>query len=125
MDLGNIKPVEKLVEIVHPGTGEKTGVTVTVVSLSDKATNDIKRNFQIRKMECERKGNILGYDEQNEYYNELLMACVTGWDWKDNIFHDKPPVFNKENLKAVLDELDWFKNQLLEAVTDESSFFIS
>lgn len=124
MDLANLKPVERMIDILHPSTGEKIGVSVTVLSINDEKMAAAKRRIQNKKLELERRGKTFKADDLEENEMELLTTAITGWNWEGDVdFHGEKPVFNEKNVKAVLKELTWFKQQIMEAVGDEKAFF--
>lgn len=124
MDLANLKPVERIIDIVHPSTGEKIGVSVTVLSINDEKMAAAKRRIQNKKLELDRRGKTFKADDLEENEMELLTTAITGWNWEGDVdFHGEKPAFNEKNVKAVLKELTWFKQQIMEAVGDEKAFF--
>lgn len=126
MDLDTLKPAERIVEILHPGTGEKIGVKVTVISISDDKMTAIRRKIQNKRIELDRRGKAFKADDLEENELELLLAGVIGWCWEgETTFKGEKPEFNERNLKLVLKELPWFKQQLQEAIGDEKAFFQS
>ena len=126
MDLANIKPVERIVEILHPGTGEKMGVSVQIISLKDDKLASIRRRIQNKNIEFQKRGKTLKASDIEENEMELLIGCITGWKWEpDADFNGEKPAFNEKNVRNILQELSWFKQQIQEAVDDEKAFFQS
>lgn len=124
MELSNLKPVERLVNITHPSTGEDLGLKFTLLSLKDDKTSAARRRIQNKKIELEKRGKTFNAKDLEENEFELLQACITGWDWPDGLeLHGEKPEYNERNLKTVLDELPWLKDQLKEAISDEKAFF--
>ena len=124
MDLANLKPVERMIDILHPSTGEKIGVSVTVLSINDEKMAAAKRRIQNKKLELDRRGKTFKVDDLEENEMELLTTAITGWNWEGDVdFHGEKPAFNEKIVKAVLKELTWFKQQIMEAVGDEKAFF--
>ena len=124
MDLANLKPVERMIDILHTSTGEKIGVSVTVLSINDEKMAAAKRRIQNKKLEIDRRGKTFKADDLEENEMELLTNAITGWNWEGDVdFHGEKPAFNEKNVKAVLKELTWFKQQIMEAVGDEKAFF--
>lgn len=125
MDISSIKPAERIIEILHPGTGEKLGITVSVISLNDERLNQVRRRIQNKRIDLEKRGKTFKADDIEENEFELFVATMTGWSWEgDNTFNGEKPAFNERNVKAVLKELPWFKDQVREAIGDEKAFFI-
>lgn len=124
MDLAEIKPVERVIDILHPSTGEKIGVSVAVLSINDERMAAVKRRIQNKRLELERRGKSFKADDLEENEMELLTTAITSWNWEGDIdFHGEKPTFNEKNVKSVLKELSWFKQQITEAVGDEKAFF--
>lgn len=124
MEICDLKPVERMVEIKHPSTGEELGITVTLVSLNDPRMSTLKRRIRVQALERERRGKNINVDEVEKNELDLLVGALTGWSWKgDATFHNEKPAFNEENVKKVFKELPWFKEQIAEALGDEKGFF--
>ena len=125
MELADIKPVERIIDILHPATDEKLGISVTILSINDEKMNAVKRRIQNKRMELERRGKAFNASDLKDNELELLLTSIVCWDWGNNEFHGEVPEFNEKNVKAVLTELPWFKQQIMDAVGDEKSFFQS
>jgi len=124
MDLKDIKPSGRDIVITHPGTEEPLNITVSVLSISDPAMKKIKRKIQDERLTLERKGKNFKSDEIEENRNILTLSAMTGWKWgKDAKFNGEVPEFNRKNVLSVFEELPWFRDQVEEAVSDESAFF--
>lgn len=124
MDLSTLKPVERIVSILHPATGVEIGVNVTLVSLTDDSMKRIKRNIQNEKLRLEQRGKSFKADDMEENGKTLLFSAMKGWEWSNGAtFNGSVPTFNQANVFKVLDELPWFRQQLEEAVSDEAAFF--
>lgn len=126
MDLSGLKPTERVIDIKHPGTDEDVGVKVTVLSLSDPKMKTIKRQIEARRLELARKNKTFKPAEIEDNEISLLFKAMTGWQWTgDANFQGEKPAFNLKNVKAVFTELEWFKDQVSEEVSDEQAFFTS
>lgn len=124
MEICELKPVERALEIKHPSSGEELGITVTLVSLNDARMSALKRRIRVQSLERERRGKAINVDEVEKNELDLVIGAMTGWTWKgDTTFHGQKPDFNEENIKIVFKELPWFKDQIAEAIGDEKSFF--
>lgn len=123
MDISTLVPNERIIEIKHPANDEKLGIRVTIVSLNDNKTKQIRRQFINKRLELEKKGKSFKADDIEENETDLLIASMTGWDWYDAEFHGEKLDFNESNIKKVFRELPWFKDQISEAVSDEKAFF--
>ena len=125
MDISTLTPNERIIEIKHPANDENLGIRVTIVSLNDNKTKQIRRQFINKRLELEKKGKSFRADDIEENEIDLLIASMTGWDWYDAEFHGEKPEFNENSIKKVFHELPWFKDQVSEAVSDEKAFFLS
>lgn len=124
MDLSELKPTERVIDILHPGTGEELGIKVTLVSINDQRLKNIKRKIQNDRMALERRGKVLKPDDIEQNRLDLCCAAMTGWSWEGEInFNGDKPKFSPKNIKDVFAALPWFQDQIEEAVSDESAFF--
>ena len=124
MELCELKPVERAIEIKHTSTGDDLGITVTLVSMNDPRMSAIKRRIRIQRLEQERRGKAINVDEVEKNEVDLLIGAITGWVWKgDTTFHGEKPECKAEKIQEVFKELPWFKEQIAEALGDEKSFF--
>lgn len=125
MDICEIKPVEREIEIVHPKSGEPLGIKVTVLSLNDPKMASLKRRIINQRLDLERRGKTFKADDIEENNVSLLIAAMVDWKWEgESTFMGEKPEFNEKNIKAVFKAIPWFKNQISEAVGDEESFFL-
>lgn len=123
MDLADLKPCERIIDILHPANGEEIGIKVNILSINDSKMNKIKKRIQTKKLEYERRNKSFNLEDIEENEMDLIITAITGWDWGTNLFHGVVPEFNENNVKDVLKELPWFKQQIVEAIGDEKSFF--
>ena len=138
VDLSKIKASERTVEILHPGTGEKLGVRVPLVSIDDDRMKAVKRSITDRRLHLEQRGKHFKAEEIEENRNNLLFKAMTGWEWYNPTgnegdegydadampdFGGEVPEFNRRNVVAVFEAMSWFRDQLDEAIGDEKAFF--
>lgn len=128
-DLSEIKTSDRTIEILHPATGEKLGVQVTLVSIDDDRLQKLKRQITDRRLHLEARGKTFKAEEIEENKNNLLFTATTGWTWgkdadgEQQTFHGEVPEHNRKNFTAVVTELPWFGDQINEAVGDTKAFF--
>jgi hypothetical protein len=124
VDLATIKPADRKIEIVHPGTKEPIGVRVSLMSYDDERLKKVRRQITDRRLADQQKNKPLKSDEAEENGNKLLFAAMTGWEWYDGAtFKGEMPDFTPRNVSEVFSELPWFRAQVDTAVADEESFF--
>lgn len=123
-DISSVKPNTRTVEIKHPGTGEKIGVSVDLMSIDHPGMSEVTRNITNKNVKAHQKGKTIDVDG-NRFY--MISSAITGWNWygpKIN-FKGSKPDFNQKNVKEVLTELPWFADQLHDELSDTASFFIN
>ncbi len=124
MDLNDLKPTERLVEILHPGTGEPIGIRVSIMSITDERMNKLRRKIQDERLRLETRGKNFKSDDVEENRNHLSFAAMTAWDWYGDItFDGVKPAFNQSQVSKVLTAFPWFRDQVEEAISDEKAFF--
>lgn len=124
MDIKDLKPTDRTIEILHPGTGEELGITVTVLSINDPQMVKIKRRIQDERIRLESKGKNFKSDDIEENRNIIVLGAMKDWKWSGKAnFNGQKPEFNRKNVLEVFKELPWFRDQIEEEVSDESAFF--
>lgn len=124
MDLSAIKPVEGILEIVHPGSNEKLGIKVSLLSLDDDALKKVKLKIQNEEKTLGRRGKSFTAEQVDANTSLIAFTAMTGWSWEnDASFHGDKPAFTIANVNKVFDELPWFRDQITEKVGDTKSFF--
>jgi len=126
MDIAEIQPSERMIEIHHPADETALmGIRVTLISITDPRMKTIKRKIQDAKLKLDAKGKNFKSEDIEENANAMLFQAMTGWDWygKDATFKGKKPAFDRASVFDVLTTVEWFADQLTEAITDEKAFF--
>ncbi len=140
-DIAGIKTTDRTIEIVHPGTGEKLGIRVSLVSIDDERLMKVKRSITDRRLYLEARGKTFKAEEIEENRINLLIAATIGWEWYEQpaildenkkiikeaverpSFNGEVPEFNRRNVLAVINMLSWFGDQINEAIGETNSFF--
>lgn len=131
MDLSELKPSERMVEILTPGTKKPLGVRVSILHINDERLKKIKRQFQDERYRLEARGKQFKAETIETNLNELTFAAMVGWEWysptgddKDRAkFKGEVPEFNKRNVLEIFDQLPWFRDQIGEEMGDDEAFF--
>lgn len=138
MDIANLKPQTRFVEIHHPADDEKLlGIRVELMSISDPRMKKIRRRIKDRQLLQQAKGKHFKADDIEENTNELISSAMLGWQWYNptegtanfdedahaNFNGDRNPAFNQKNIYAILSELEWIADQLSDAISDQQAFF--
>lgn len=131
MDIANLKPVERTIEIVHPATGEPIGIRVGLVSLDDDRLRKVRRAITDERMRLEQRGKSFKSEDIEENARKLLYTAVIKWEWysvsgkKEDTcnFNGEVPELTQKNFYAVIDALPWLATQLNEAIGETKGFF--
>ena len=115
MDLSTLVPVERTVDVLHPKTGQPTGLKLTLAHESDP-----------RVMEAARKV----YDEARtnggmdpDRGRKLTMAHVVDWQWTgEATFNGERPHFSPEKLAEVC-KVPPVATAIFRAVSDDAGFY--
>jgi hypothetical protein len=126
MDILELKPAERIIEILHPKTEEPIGIRVSLVSIDDERLKKIKRNFLNERMRLEQRGKHFTADDIEDNRLIITFGAMTGWEWyKDDLTlnGEKKPAFNQKNVYDVLKNCHFFSSQIEKEVEDEKAFF--
>ena len=118
LDAGPRAEAGKPLELTHPDTGEKLGITIT---LRGTASDTYKRAFRAqvnRRMNARHQKASVEVMEAEA--NELLADCTVGWDGLRLDGADYP--FSRANAVALYARFDWIKRQVDAFVSDEAQF---
>lgn len=94
MDLATIKPIEKELNIVHPGTGEKTGLILTIVCTQDSRYQDNVREVNDWALTI---GKDVTKDHEREFKQRLDSAHIVGFRFEgDAVWNGETPKYSRE-----------------------------
>ncbi len=137
-DLSTIKPAALELEIKHPGTGDRLGVRLTLISMDDQRMIKIKRGITDNKLRLDARGKHFKAEDIEDNTNRLYFGATTGWEWYNptgNVGDDgydadampeidgEQPDFNQRNFMMVVTKLPWFAEQIGEALGNSRDFF--
>lgn len=106
-------------ELKLPGTGEGTGVFITVRGDQSKTVKAFGRKkyseFKLREQQAKRRGKDVE-DMTLEEAEELSIesAIVRVINWKNITENGKEVAFTKENAERIFKEYSWIKDQVME-----------
>ena len=106
-------------ELKLPGTGEGTGVFITVRGDQSKTVKAFGRKkyseFKLREQQAKRRGKDvedMTLEEAEELSVESAIVRVIGW--KNITENGKEVPFTKENAERIFKEHSWIKDQVME-----------
>ena len=106
-------------ELKLPGTGEGTGVFITVRGDQSKTVKAFGRKkyseFKLREQQAKRRGKDvedMTLEEAEELSVESAIVRVIGW--KNITENGKDVPFTKENAERIFKEYSWIKDQVME-----------
>lgn len=122
------------IELLHPTSGEATGVFVTILGKHSTTFRDIVRervNHRVKKESyAARRGKPLDPRTAEQVEAEaidLIVACTVGWHTGDKAaqsipFNGEELPFNHANAKRVFTERLWVREQIDNAIGDLENF---
>ena len=138
MDLADLKPVERTIEILHPGTELPIGLRVTLRSIEDDEMKSIKRQITDNSLKLQAKNKAIKAEELERNQHMLMYRATIDWEWYNPTgkeddkgydpdampdFNGEQPGYNQKNFLAIANELYWFADQVQEAIGDTKAFF--
>lgn len=124
-DLANIKPGERTIEILHPSTGEKLGLRITIMSTDDDRMRKINRRITDEALRKRQKNKAFSAEEIEDNALALIVQAVTGWEWygDDVSFEGEKPDYSPINVRKVVTKAAFIRSQLEEELGETKSFF--
>lgn len=135
MDLADIRPSDRTIEILHPKTDEPIGLRVTMVSMDDDRMKRLRREITNRSQKLAQKQKSFSAEEIDENANRILYTATTGWEWYNPTsgdsydpeaqarFNGEVPEFTQRNFLEVIKSLAWVKRQLSDELDEMKDFF--
>jgi hypothetical protein len=139
MDIKSLKPSERTVEILNPGTKQPVGIRVGLLHVDDESLQKLRRKIQDERYRLEAKGKVFKTEMFEENMNELAFGAMTGWEWYNptgevgkkgykadaayTLNGEAAPAFTKKNVLEIFEVLPWFRRQIAEEIGDDEAFF--
>lgn len=128
MDIAKIEAVNYSHRLVHPGNGRYLGLTLELAHISDPRFKAIERQLTDKALTKRARGKVPKSEELDENRIKLISTVVLGFVW-ENDADGKPGQFGGEQLKfsgenvLKLLSIDWVRDQIDEALAEQSNFF--
>lgn len=125
LEISNINPGEREIQIVHPKTREKLGISILVMSVDDPRMKRHTRKLMDKRSERQRKNKILSAEEMEAGIIELVAHAVVDWNWGERKYKgDVPQYSHRKVLEVFSDEnISWLFDQVNEEVGETKAFF--
>lgn len=130
MNLNELTPQTRSIELLHPKTGAKLGLAIELASLDDPAVQDVKRSWQDSVMEMSKDGKTPSATDLEARAQDMIVAAVKGWTWlkpekgtEPASWKGEQPEFSSKVLRDMLNTLPWMQRQLDAHAGDTTSFF--
>lgn len=115
MDISQLVQYERAfpLELKHPVTGEKVGVTFNVRHIDCSAATAV--------VDRQSAGEVLEASSTDRSL-EVLAACIESWDWGKHTFNGEKLELTPENALLVLKSSPWINRQVLAATGRIANF---
>lgn len=125
LDLGSLQRSDTTtVEILHPVSGDATGMKVVVHGVDSPTYREADRalrNRRLHVLQHSGRASKITAEGTDKDGLELLVRCTAAWEgFTEN---GQPLPFSKDNARRVYEEHPWLRRQVDAAVTDAASFF--
>jgi hypothetical protein len=110
------------VELLHPATMEKLGITIRVMGKDSDRFKEISNKQNRARMAKAQKSRKLEIDpdELDDAVVNLLAACTLSWDGM--ILEGESLDFTKDNAVMVYSRFPWIREQVDIAINDRANF---
>lgn len=139
MNLLDLKPSERVIEILSPKNQEPIGIRITLVHVDDPRLKKLKRQIQDESSRLSQRGKIFKAEQLESNIQEVVFTAMTGWEWYNptgqkgdagydatrtlELDGDKNPPFTKANVLKVFEVLPWFLEQIKKELDNSEAFF--
>lgn len=94
MDLATIKPIEKELNIVHPATGEETGLILTIVCAQDSRYQENVRDVNDWALTI---GKDVTKDHEREFRLRMESCHIVGFRFEgDAVWNGETPKYSRD-----------------------------
>ncbi|WP_309086389.1 hypothetical protein [Chelativorans sp.] len=114
------------VDIRHPVTGEKLGMTVTVASYQSERVKKLQRKMANQALREQRRNpkKAATIEEVEEKAHDLMVAAVISWTGFERDGKELP--CTPENVRAVVSNPDlWFIAEQIDKAAEDSQAFMT
>lgn len=129
MDIGVIKSHNAKLDIVHPGTEKKTGLTVYLRPDDEPNLRRVLKEGETEGYKFAQRGKVPNSNERDEHAIKVITAAIAEWEWKEDddgtpaTFNGEVPELTSVNVRALIRAFPNFQTQIEEAYTDKRRFF--
>ena len=110
-------------DIVHPVTGENTGIKITLLSIDSDEYHKVSMRLQNENIKFARKNRGKTTAEKlNSDALDLLVGVTVGWTGITDGANDDPVPFSAENCRKIYTELPFIREQVDEFLGDRRNF---
>lgn len=127
MELTDIKPIDREVELLHPRTKDGLGLFFQLRSPYSPEVKKIEREWLDLRLQ-RNKGEDIGMDAVNDLRERQILAGVCDWrfDGPEALkINGEQPAFTVTRLKKLIrtEGLEWIREFLDKETGDRAAFF--
>lgn len=121
MDIGDIQPKNRPVEILHPSTREPIGLTIVIRPLDDKRVEAVRRRNLTAAMNQRTKPTA---EQSDANAIALLVAATEELIWAPGVtFKGEVLDSSEASVKKLYLQAPWIKKQVDVELGDDAAFF--
>lgn len=124
MEVSGIIEYERLytLELLHPSTEEKIGITMQIRSAGSKEAKAVLRKHADENTERAQKRKIIKGSVLEQQELEKAASYIASWDWGKNTWRETKPEFSNATAIDLLEAEGWIYAQVSEAATTIANF---
>jgi len=128
-DFANIKSKSAELKIMHPGTGDFTGLVLTVIGTGSDPMKKVIAEIDKQRQKLLMRRKQFTTEQVDENQMRLYIASVIDWNWgfddegNQSHFRHEQPEFSKKAFRELLVEAPFIKTQLDEMLSVDGNFF--
>ena len=116
------------VPVLHPGTGEPTGLVITLYPPDADAREALKKKWTNEAIKL--RNRTLTADQIEARSLERIVVATAGWTWGEDAdgnqasFGGEQLEFSAVNVRMLYKKVPYIRTQIMEALDDESAAFL-
>lgn len=129
MDISGIKSSATRLDIIHPGTGKKTGFSVMLRPMDDRHLKRVIEASKTEGLKLAQRRKVPDAEEREHHATNTVIAAIESWSWdKDedgnqSSFEGEQLELSPANVRLIISKFPDFATQIEDVYEEKKRFF--